>query len=63
MRRNILSRKAKICGPAQLVADAKAGNFEAKVWETLEVKQMPGQKFGEVEITLVCDRSGSMELQ
>jgi len=47
--------------PAQLVADAKAGNFEAKAWETLEVKQMPGQKFGEVEITLVCDRSGSME--
>lgn len=46
--------------PAQLYASAKAGNFEPKVWETQEVKQERGQRFGEVEITLICDRSSSM---
>ena len=46
--------------PAQLVADVKAGNLEPKVWETFEVKEKFGKKFGEVEITLVCDRSYSM---
>lgn len=46
--------------PATLVAEAKAGNLNPKVWETLEVQERSGQKFGEVEITLVCDRSGSM---
>lgn len=46
--------------PATLVAEAKAGNFEPKVWETHETKEKPGKQFGEVEITLVCDRSGSM---
>jgi hypothetical protein len=47
--------------PAQLVAEVKAGNLEPKAWETSETKERPGKKFGEVEITLVCDRSGSME--
>ena len=44
----------------QLVSDVKAGNLEPKVWETAETRERPGKKFGEVEITLVCDRSGSM---
>lgn len=47
--------------PAQLIADVKAGNLEPKVWETHEIKEKKGKKFGEVEITLVCDRSGSMD--
>ncbi len=47
--------------PAQLVAEAKAGNLEPKVWETWEVKEKKGKKFGEIEITLVCDRSSSMD--
>jgi len=47
--------------PAQLVADVKGGNLEPKVWETLETKEKRGQRFGEIEITLVCDRSGSMD--
>lgn len=47
--------------PAQLVADVKAGNLEPKVWETLELKEKKGKRFGEVEITLICDRSTSME--
>lgn len=46
--------------PAQLIADVKAGNLEPKVWETTEVKEKKGDRFGEVEITLVCDRSSSM---
>lgn len=45
---------------AQLVADVKSGNLEPKVWETTEVKEKRGDRFGEVEITLVCDRSSSM---
>ena len=47
--------------PALLVSDVKAGNLEPKVWETTEVKEKKGDRFGEVEITLVCDRSSSME--
>lgn len=47
--------------PAQLVADTKAGNFEPKVWETWEQKEKSGKRFGEIEITLVCDRSSSMD--
>lgn len=47
--------------PAMLVSEVKAGNLTPKVWETLETVEQRGQKFGEVDITLVCDRSGSME--
>jgi hypothetical protein len=47
--------------PAELVTQVKAGNLEPKAWETQEVKEKKGGKFGEVEITLVCDRSGSMQ--
>ena len=47
--------------PAQLVADVKGGNLQPKVWESIEIKEKKGQKFGEIEITLVADRSGSMD--
>ena len=46
--------------PAQLVADVKSGNLQPKVWEDTEIKEKKGDRFGEVEITLVCDRSSSM---
>jgi flagellin-specific chaperone FliS len=46
--------------PAHLIADVKAGNFEPKVWELFETKEKMGKKFGEVEISLVCDCSDSM---
>lgn len=46
--------------PAKLVEDFKAGNLEPKVWETTVVEEKKGDRFGEVEITLVCDRSCSM---
>ena len=46
--------------PAQLVAEVKSGNLQPKVWEDTEMKEIKGNRFGEVEITLVCDRSDSM---
>jgi len=46
--------------PAGLVSGVKGGNLEPKVWETTETIQRHGKKFGEVEITLVCDRSSSI---
>ncbi|MEK7498529.1 MAG: VWA domain-containing protein [Patescibacteria group bacterium] len=46
--------------PAQLVSDVKAGNLNPKVWEDTEIKEKKGDRFGEVEITLICDRSSSM---
>ncbi len=47
--------------PAELVAQVKAGNWEPKVWETQELRMEKGKRFGKVQLTLVCDRSGSME--
>lgn len=50
----------ELVDPAQLVADVKSGNLQPKVWEDTEMREKRGDRFGEVEITLVCDRSGSM---
>ncbi len=50
----------ELVDPAQLVADVKSGNLEPRVWEDTEIREKKGDRFGEVEITLVCDRSGSM---
>jgi len=51
----------ELSDPAQLVADVKSGNLQPKVWENTEIIEKKGDRFGEVEITLVCDRSGSMD--
>jgi hypothetical protein len=50
----------ELVDPGQLVADVKSGNLQPKVWEDTEIREKKGERFGEVEITLVCDRSGSM---
>jgi hypothetical protein len=50
----------ELVDPAQLVADVRSGNLQPKVWEDTEIKEKKGDNFGEVEITLVCDRSVSM---
>lgn len=47
--------------PAELVASVRAGNLHPKVWEVHELKDREDTKFGEVEISFVCDRSGSMD--
>ena len=46
--------------PGQLVAEVRSGVLNPKVWEDIEIKEKRGDRFGEVEITLVCDRSNSM---
>jgi len=46
--------------PTNLITEVKSGNLKPKVWESFERKEQKSDKFGEVEITLVCDRSGSM---
>jgi len=50
----------ELTDPAQLVADVKSGNLQPKVWEDTEIREKKGERFGEVEITIVCDRSSSM---
>lgn len=50
-----------LADPAELVSQVKAGNWEPKVWETQEFKMEKGKRFGKVQITLIGDRSGSME--
>lgn len=50
----------ELSDPAQLVSDVKSGNLNPKVWEDTEIKEKRGDRFGEVEITLICDRSSSM---
>jgi len=50
----------ELTDPAQLISDVKSGNLNPKVWEDTEIKEKKGDKFGEVEITLICDRSSSM---
>ena len=50
----------ELVDPSQLVADVKSGNLQPKVWEDTEIKEKKGDRFGEIEITLVCDRSSSM---
>ncbi len=47
--------------PTQVVVSGMAGNFKPKVWESVEIKEKKADQFGEVEISLVCDGSGSME--
>jgi hypothetical protein len=51
----------ELVDPAQLVADVKSGNLQSMSWEDTEIKEKRGDRFGEVEITLVCDRSSSMD--
>lgn len=50
-----------LADPADLVSQVKAGNWEPKVWETQEFRMEKGKRFGKVQITLIGDRSGSMD--
>lgn len=50
----------ELVDPAQLVADVKSGNIKPEVWEDTEIREKKGDRFGEVEITIVGDRSSSM---
>ncbi len=46
--------------PAIWMAEVMAGNLQPNAWERTEIKLEKDKKFGEIEITLICDRSGSM---
>ena len=47
--------------PAEAVAAVKSGEREPKVWETVETKERPREMYGDFDVTLVADRSGSMD--
>ncbi|KKW24712.1 MAG: hypothetical protein UY70_C0005G0035 [Candidatus Kaiserbacteria bacterium GW2011_GWB1_52_6] len=47
--------------PADAVAAIKAGIQEPAVWETVEVHEKLLERFGNFDVTLVGDRSGSMQ--
>lgn len=51
----------ELVDPAGWLAEVRGGNFEPKVWEDTEIKLEKSKKCGDVEVTLVCDRSGSMK--
>lgn len=51
----------ELVDPALLVSEVSAGNLQPKVWEDTKIVPKTGDRFGEVEITLVCDRSASMD--
>ncbi len=53
----------ELVDPASLVAEVRSGNLRPKVWEDTEFKEKRGERSGEVEVTLVCDRSSSMSGQ
>jgi hypothetical protein len=46
--------------PAQAVVETKAGNPEPEVWETIEQKEAIKELIRKFDVTIVCDRSGSM---
>ncbi len=50
----------ELVDPSELVSQVKAGNLEPKAWEDHPIQEKTGKKFGEVEVTLICDRSSSM---
>ncbi|MBI5400610.1 MAG: VWA domain-containing protein [Candidatus Yonathbacteria bacterium] len=47
--------------PVGAYVEGLRGNFRPKVWEEHEIKEYRGNKCGEVEISFVCDGSGSMK--
>ncbi len=49
--------------PAEAVIAVKHGEREPKVWETVEPKEKPKELYGDFDVTLIGDRSGSMNGQ
>jgi hypothetical protein len=46
--------------PVEAVVQVTRGNSSPAVWADIERREEKGQMFGEIEITIVCDRSASM---
>lgn len=47
--------------PAEAVAAMRAGVEEPEVWETVQEKERPKDLFGDFDVTIIVDRSGSMD--
>ncbi|MCC6934431.1 MAG: VWA domain-containing protein [Candidatus Yanofskybacteria bacterium] len=50
----------RLSRPAQAHIAARTGDRHPSVWETVERKEKKGELYGDVDVVLVCDRSGSM---
>ena len=46
--------------PAEAVVAVMSGEDEPEVWQTIEKKELFQELYGDFDVTLVCDRSGSM---
>jgi len=47
--------------PAEAVVATRQGEREPKVWETVDLKEKPREMYGDFDVTVVADRSGSMK--
>ena len=56
-----LEEGEEIVDPAMAHIAVKAGNLKPKVWESVEIKENKGKMYGEIEMTFVVDKSGSMQ--
>lgn len=55
-----VSHGHRLVRPAEAHVSVRAGIQKPAVWETLERKELKGKLYGNLDITVVCDRSGSM---
>ncbi len=46
--------------PSEAVVAVQSGEHEPEVWETIELKERPKEMYGDFDVTVVSDRSGSM---
>src|SRR3989344_1127354 len=51
-----------LINPVQAYADVVAGKEESEAWLTHQTKERPAERFGQFDITLICDRSSSMQV-
>jgi len=47
--------------PAEAVVAVNSGEQEPDVWESIESKERPKEMYGDFDVTVVADRSGSIE--
>lgn len=55
-----LSEGEVLINPSEAVVSVLAGENEPEVWQSQEKKDLPQELFGDFDVTLVCDRSISM---
>lgn len=55
-----VSQGHRLVRPAEAHISVRAGIQKPSVWETLERKELKGALYGDLDVTVVCDRSGSM---